>query len=98
MFSLSESSINGLEEKGDKTKVTVTANAVYFQTSPATSVQDSPRFVTSSPTTEAARSEGLDPALLEGGTLSHSFHSLFTASNALVHCPVGASESTETYF
>lgn len=46
----------------------VTANAVYFQTSPAASVQDSPRVVTSSPTNDAARGEGLDPEMLEGGT------------------------------
>lgn len=59
---------------GESAKVTVTGDGVYFQTSPATSIQDSPRAVTSSPKTEGpARGETLDPETVDGGLLQHLF-------------------------
>lgn len=55
-------------------RVTVTAkeNAIFFQTSPATSIQDSPRVVTSSPMAGdgiARIGDVLDPASLDGGKI-----------------------------
>lgn len=54
--------------------MTVTADAVFLQTSPATWIQDSARVVTSSPKIDPARGEALDLETLDGG-LFHLFSS-----------------------
>lgn len=85
--------------EAESAKVTVTGDAVFLQTSPATWIQDSPRVVTSSPKIDPARGEALDPETLDSG-LFHLF-SLFLCCilDALVHWPAQlTSEGPETYF